>query len=106
MRKWAARLGYAFGVLTIALPARAMAAVAGGTLPWDAPLNTLQTDLQGPVAHTITTAAIIGAGMAAPGLSRQSSRHSFPAPANQTSGERAVLVMSLTALACSVSGAP
>jgi hypothetical protein len=47
MRKWEARLGYAFGVLTIALPSRAMAALAGGTLPWDAPLNTLQTDLQG-----------------------------------------------------------
>jgi type IV secretory pathway VirB2 component (pilin) len=63
LRKWAARLGYAFGILTIALPAQAMAAVAGGTLPWDAPLNTLQTDLQGPVAHAITTAAIIGTGL-------------------------------------------
>ena len=60
-RKSAARLGYAFGVLTIALPARVMAAVAGGT--WDAPLNTLQTDLQGPVAHAITTTAIIGTGL-------------------------------------------
>ena len=38
------KLGYALGVLTIALPARAFAAVAGGgVLPWDAPLNTLQT---------------------------------------------------------------
>src|SRR5271155_3878059 len=62
--KWAPRLGYGFGILTIALPARAFAAVTGaGVLPWDAPLNTLQTDLQGPVAHTITTAAIIGAGL-------------------------------------------
>ncbi len=61
--KWPARLGYAFGILTIALPARALAAVAGGVLPWDAPLNTLQTDLQGPVAHAITTAAIIGTGL-------------------------------------------
>ena len=58
------KLGYAFGVLTIALPARAFAAVAGGgVLPWDQPLNTLQTDLQGPVAHAITTAAIIGTGI-------------------------------------------
>ena len=48
------KLGYALGVLTIALPARAFAAVAGGgVLPWDAPLNTLQTDLQGPVAHAV-----------------------------------------------------
>jgi type IV secretory pathway VirB2 component (pilin) len=31
--------------------------------PWDAPLNTLQTDLQGPVAHAVTTAAIIGTGI-------------------------------------------
>jgi type IV secretion system protein TrbC len=62
--RWSARLGYAFGVLTIALPARAFAAVAGGgTLPWDQPLTTLQNDLQGPVAHAVTTAAIIGTGI-------------------------------------------
>jgi type IV secretory pathway VirB2 component (pilin) len=62
--KLAARVAYAFGVLTIALPARAFAAAAaGGALPWDQPLTTLQTDLQGPVAHSITTAAIIGAGL-------------------------------------------
>jgi type IV secretory pathway VirB2 component (pilin) len=61
--RWGARLGYALGIVTIALPARAMAAVGGGTLPWDAPLTTLQTDLQGPVAHAITTAAIIGTGL-------------------------------------------
>ena len=58
------KLGYTLGVLTIALPARAFAAVAGGgVLPWDQPLNTLQTDLQGPVAHAVTTAAIIGTGI-------------------------------------------
>src|SRR5216684_3717543 len=61
--KWAARLGYTFGVLTIALPARAFAATAGGVLPWDQPLNTLQNDLQGTVAHAIVTAAIIGTGI-------------------------------------------
>jgi hypothetical protein len=33
--KLAARVGYVFGVLTIALPARAFAAAAaGGALPW------------------------------------------------------------------------
>ena len=64
MTRWAARLSYAVSVITIALPARAFAAAAGGgVLPWDAPLNTLQTDLQGPVAHSITTAAVIGAGL-------------------------------------------
>ena len=39
------------------------AVAAGGALPWDAPLTTLQNDLQGPVAHAITTAAIIGTGI-------------------------------------------
>src|SRR5216683_7502059 len=61
--RWTARLGYAFGVLTIALPVRAFAATAGGVLPWDQPLNTLQNDLQGTVAHAIVTAAIIGTGI-------------------------------------------
>jgi type IV secretory pathway VirB2 component (pilin) len=60
----AARLGYAFAVVTIAWPAQAVAAVAaGGALPWDGPLTTLQNDLQGPVAHAITTAAVIGTGI-------------------------------------------
>jgi type IV secretory pathway VirB2 component (pilin) len=64
LMKWGVRLAYAGSVLTIALPARAFAAVAGGgVLPWDQPLNTLQTDLQGPVAHAVTTAAIIGTGI-------------------------------------------
>ncbi|MGH7879532.1 MAG: TrbC/VirB2 family protein [Candidatus Binataceae bacterium] len=63
LRRHAARVGYTCAVLTIALPARAFAAVAGGTLPWDAPLTTWQNDLQGPVAHAITTAAISGTGI-------------------------------------------
>jgi type IV secretory pathway VirB2 component (pilin) len=63
-RRWSQRIAYAFGVLTIAWPAQALAAVAGGgALPWDPPLITLQNDLQGPVAHAITTAAIIGTGI-------------------------------------------
>jgi type IV secretion system protein TrbC len=63
-KKWGVRMSCACGVLTIALPARAFAAVAGGgVLPWDQPLTTLQTDLQGPVAHAVTTAAIIGTGI-------------------------------------------
>jgi type IV secretory pathway VirB2 component (pilin) len=61
--KWAARLSYAFGIITIVWPAQAFAATAGGVLPWDMPLMTLQTDLQGPVAHAVTTAAIIGTGI-------------------------------------------
>lgn len=63
-RKWITRIAYAYGVITIALPVKAFAAItAGGALPWDLPLTTLQTDLQGPVAHAVTTAAIIGAGI-------------------------------------------
>lgn len=58
-----ARIAYMYGVVTIAWPVKAFAAVAGGVLPWDLPLITLQTDLQGPVAHAVTTAAIIGAGI-------------------------------------------
>jgi type IV secretory pathway VirB2 component (pilin) len=64
LRKWGVRLAYASSVLTIALPARAFATVTGGgTLPWDPTLNILQNDLQGTVAHTVTTAAIIGTGI-------------------------------------------
>lgn len=63
LQTWAARSAYAFGILTIAWPARAIAATTGGALPWDTPLTTLQNDLQGPVAHAITTAAIIGTGI-------------------------------------------
>jgi type IV secretory pathway VirB2 component (pilin) len=61
---WITRIAYAYGVITIAWPIKAFAAItAGGALPWDLPLTTLQTDLQGPVAHAVTTAAIIGAGI-------------------------------------------
>ena len=63
LRRWTRRLSYSFGIITIAWPAQVFAATAGGVLPWDMPLMTLQTDLQGPVAHAVTTAAIIGAGI-------------------------------------------
>ncbi len=49
--------------VVVLAPIRAYATVAGGALPWDVPLVTLQNDLQGPVAHAITTAAIIGTGL-------------------------------------------
>ena len=50
--------------LTVLAPIKVYAAIAaGGALPWDQPLQTLQNDLQGPVAHAITTAAIIGTGL-------------------------------------------
>jgi len=63
-RKWVSSIVYAYGIITFVWPVRAFAAIAaGGALPWDAPLTTLQTDLQGPVAHAITTAAVIGTGL-------------------------------------------
>ena len=50
--------------LTVLAPIKVYAAIAaGGALPWDQPLQTLQNDLQGPVAHAVTTAAIIGTGL-------------------------------------------
>ncbi len=57
------RAAYAAAVLMIAWPARVLAATTTGTLPWDQPLTTLQNDLQGTVAHAVTTAAIIGTGI-------------------------------------------
>mgnify|MGYP001156659637 FL=1 len=63
-RKWASSIVYAYGVITFTWPVKAFAAIAaGGALPWDMPLTTLQNDLQGPVAHAVTTAAIIGTGI-------------------------------------------
>src|ERR1700674_5001335 len=63
-RRWTSSIVYAYGMITFVWPVRAFAAIAaGGALPWDQPLTTLQTDLQGPVAHSITTAAVIGAGL-------------------------------------------
>src|SRR5260370_40929212 len=63
-RKWASSVVYAYGIITFVWPVRAFAAIAaGGALPWDQPLTTLQTDLQGPGAHAITTAAVIGTGI-------------------------------------------
>jgi type IV secretion system protein TrbC len=63
-RKWVSSIVYAYGMITFVWPVRAFAAIAaGGALPWDTPLTTLQTDLQGPVAHAVTTAAVIGTGI-------------------------------------------
>jgi len=61
--KWAVRLDYGVSLITIALPAQAIAAVTGGGTACDLPLNTFQNDLQGTVAHVVTAAAIIGTGI-------------------------------------------
>ena len=50
-------------IATVLWPAKALAAVGIATLPWDQPLQTIQGDLQGTVAHAATTIAVIAAGM-------------------------------------------
>jgi len=63
MRRLATQVACAYGVVTIAWPLRVLAATTADVLPWDTPLTTLQNDLQGPVAHAVTTSAIIGTGI-------------------------------------------
>jgi len=43
-----------------AFPAVAM---AGGGMPWDKPINDIETDLQGPIAGAFVTVAIIATGL-------------------------------------------
>jgi type IV secretory pathway VirB2 component (pilin) len=57
------RIKWGIATATILWPAHAWAAGVGGALPWDAPLTTLMTDMQGPVAHAVTTAAVVGTGI-------------------------------------------
>ena len=63
LRRLGIRVACAYGVVTIAWPLRVFASTTAGILPWDTPLTTLQNDLQGPVAHAVTTAAVIGTGI-------------------------------------------
>ena len=64
IRRIVVRASYLAAVATVALPARAFAAGAGGgALPWDQTFNTIQTDLTGPVAYSLTTAAIVMSGL-------------------------------------------
>jgi type IV secretory pathway VirB2 component (pilin) len=50
--------------LTLLLPSLSWAtSVGGGTMPWDTTLNTIQTDLSGPVAHALVTSAFVGSGI-------------------------------------------
>lgn len=48
--------------LVILSPLAAHAASAGGALPWDTPLQTLKTDITGPVAFTISLIAMVACG--------------------------------------------
>lgn len=49
-------------LLLVTLPHIANAATAGGALPWETPLTTIQTSLTGPVAISIAVIAIAVAG--------------------------------------------
>ena len=50
-------------LLAVAMVQPAMASTTGG-LPWDSPLQTLQNDLTGPVATSISVLALFAAGAA------------------------------------------
>src|ERR1700733_3003862 len=63
-RKWTVTIAYCYGMITFVYPFKGFTPIyEGGALPWDTPLTTLQSDLQGPVAHAVTTAAVIGTGI-------------------------------------------
>ena len=65
VRKWIERVSYATLSLGVWLTAsNALAAGAGGNLPWDTPLQTITTDATGPTAHGITTVAAVLGGLA------------------------------------------
>jgi type IV secretory pathway VirB2 component (pilin) len=56
---------FLFPMLVLAVTATASASTGvGGGLPWDAPLQTLQEDLTGPVATSISVLGLFAAGAA------------------------------------------
>jgi len=50
-------------LLALAGAGAAHAAAAGGSMPWDTPLTTIENDLTGPVAVAVTTIAVVLAGL-------------------------------------------
>lgn len=48
--------------ISILFPQQSQAAGAGAGLPWEAPLQTIQRSIQGPVAYVISLLALIGCG--------------------------------------------
>jgi len=53
-----------FFLLLVIVTAQSALASTGGGLPWDTPLRTLQNDLTGPVATTVSVLALFAAGAA------------------------------------------
>jgi len=56
-------VAFSFPLFVIATLQAALASTGGG-LPWDSPLQTLQNDLTGPVATTVSVLALFAAGAA------------------------------------------
>jgi|SRR5579864_1674986 len=62
---WRRRIASAISTMIAAqlvFPSQALASGAVGSLPWDAPLQTLAADLTGPVATSISLIALFVAG--------------------------------------------
>jgi type IV secretion system protein TrbC len=48
--------------MVLAMPSLAHATTTGGSLPWDTPLQTLETDIKGPVAYGLALLGIVASG--------------------------------------------
>jgi type IV secretion system protein VirB2 len=48
--------------IALAMPSMAHATTTGGSLPWDTPLQTLETDIKGPVAYGLALLGIVASG--------------------------------------------
>jgi type IV secretion system protein VirB2 len=48
--------------LVLFAPSLAHATTTGGNLPWDTPLQTLETDIKGPVAYGLALLGIVASG--------------------------------------------
>jgi type IV secretory pathway VirB2 component (pilin) len=52
----------ALAAAMLVTPGLAHATTTGGNLPWDTPLQTLETDIKGPVAYGLALLGIVASG--------------------------------------------
>lgn len=52
----------AVAVLVLFAPGLAHASTSGGSLPWETPLQTLETSIKGPVAYGLALLGIVASG--------------------------------------------
>ena len=52
----------ALAAAVLVSPSLAHATTTGGSLPWDTPLQTLETDIKGPVAYGLALLGIVASG--------------------------------------------